>query len=150
MPLSSDIIVGLPGETFESTLQSVKDIIHADVDEVLIWTLMMLDGSELNVPMEREKWNIKTKYRVIPRDFVKLSNGKVVLEIEEVGISTSTLSFKEYVNLRLLALVVKVTKTGLVFDPILKFLQEQNLDIFDLVYNMAYRSNHIRKHYEII
>jgi radical SAM superfamily enzyme YgiQ (UPF0313 family) len=142
MTLSSDIIVGLPSETFESTLQTVKDIIHADVDEVHLWTLMMLDGSELNVPMEREKWNIKTKYRVIPRDFVKLSNGKVVLEIEEVGISTSTLSFKEYVNLRLLALVVKVTKTGLVFDPILKFLQEQNLDVFDLVYNMAYRSNH--------
>ena len=142
LTMSSDIIMGLPGETFESTLQTVKEIIHADVDEVHLWTLMMLDGSELNVPKEREKWNIKTKYRVIPRDFVKLSNGKVVLEIEEVGISTSTLSFKEYVNLRLLALVVKVTKTGLVFDPILKFLQEQNLDVFDLVYNMAYRSNH--------
>jgi len=142
LTMSSDIIMGLPGETFESTLQTVKEIIHADVDEVHLWTLMMLDGSELNVPKEREKWNIKTKYRIIPRDFVKLSNGKVVLEIEEVGISTSTLSFKEYVNLRLLALVVKVTKTGLVFDPILKFLEEQNLDVFDLVYNMAYRSNH--------
>ncbi len=34
MTLSSDIIVGLPGETFESTLQTVKEIIHADVDEV--------------------------------------------------------------------------------------------------------------------
>jgi len=142
LTMSSDIIMGLPGETFESTLQTVKEIIHADVDEVHLWTLMMLDGSELNVPKEREKWNIKTKYRIIPRDFVKLSNGKVVLEIEEVGISTSTLSFKEYVNLRLLALVVKVTKTGLVFDPILKFLEEQNLDVFDLIYNMTYRPSH--------
>jgi hypothetical protein len=142
LTMNSDIIMGLPGETFETTLQTVKEIIHADVDEVQLWTLMMLDGSELNVPKEREKWNIKTKYRIIPRDFVKLSNGKVVLEIEEVGISTSTLSFKEYVDLRLLALVVKVTKTGLVFDPILKFLREQNLDVYDLVYNMTYRNSH--------
>ena len=145
LTLSSDIIAGLPGETFESTLQTVKEIIHADVDEVFIWTLMMLDGSELNVPKEREKWGIKTKYRMIPRDFVKLSNGKVVVEIEEVGVSTNTLSFEEYVDLRLLALVVKVTKTGLVFDPVLKFLKEQNLDVFDLIYNMTYKSNRAPK-----
>ena len=140
--LSSDIIAGLPGETFESTLQTVKDIIHADVDEIFIWTLMMLDGSELNVPKEREKWNIKTKYRIIPRDFVKLSSGKVITEIEEVGVSTNTLSFEDYVELRLLALVVKVTKTGFIYDPILKFLKEQNIDVYDLIYNMTYRSNH--------
>ena len=71
--MSSDIIMGLPGETFESTLQTIKEIIQAQVDEVQIWTLMMLDGSELNVPKEREKWGIKTRYRMIPRDFVKLS-----------------------------------------------------------------------------
>ena len=142
LTMSSDIIMGLPGETFESTLQTVKEIVHAEVDEVQIWTLMMLDGSELNIPQEREKWGIKTKYRMIPRDFVKLSNGKVVAEIEEVGISTNTLSFEEYVDLRLLALVVKVTKTGLVFAPIMKFLKEQNLDIYDLIYNMTYRNNH--------
>ena len=140
--LSSDIIAGLPGETFESTLQTVKDIIHADVDEIFIWTLMMLDGSELNVPKEREKWNIKTKYRIIPRDFAKLSSGKVITEIEEVGVSTNTLSFEDYVELRLLALVVKVTKTGFIYDPILKFLKEQNIDVYDLIYNMTYRSNH--------
>ena len=79
---------------------------------------MMLDGSELNIPQEREKWGIKTKYRMIPRDFVKLSNGKVVAEIEEVGISTTLYLLKNIVDLRLLALVVKVTKTGLVFAPI--------------------------------
>ena len=142
LTMSSDIIMGLPGETFESTLQTVKEIVHAEVDEIQIWTLMMLDGSELNIPQEREKWGIKTKYRMIPRDFVKLSNGKVVAEIDEVGISTNTLSFEEYVDLRLLALVVKVTKTGLVFAPIMKFLKEQNLDIYDLIYNMTYRNNH--------
>ena len=142
LTMSSDIIMGLPSETFESTLQTVKEIIHADVDEILIWTLMMLDGSELNVPSEREKWNIKTKYRMIPRDFVKLSNGKVVAEIEEVGISTSTISFEDYINLRLLALVVKVSLTGSVFNPILKFLKEQNLDVYDLIYNMTYKNSH--------
>ena len=142
LTMSSDIIMGLPGETFESTLQTVKEIVQAEVDEVHLWTLMMLDGSELNIPQEREKWGIKTKYRIIPRDFVKLSNGKVVAEIEEVGIITNTLSFEEYVDLRLFALVVQVTKIGLVFAPIMKFIKEQNLDVYDLIYNMTYRNSH--------
>ena len=141
LTMSSDIIMGLPGETFESTLQTVKEIIHADVDEILIWTLMMLDGSELNVPSEREKWGIKTKYRMIPRDFVKLSNGKVVAEIEEVGIGSSTLSFDEYVQLRLLSIILIATKSGNIYEPLLKFLREQNIDSFDLLHMMLKNIN---------
>jgi len=37
---------------------------------------MLLDGSEMNTPKERKKWDFKTKFRILPRDFVKLSNGK--------------------------------------------------------------------------
>ena len=70
------------------------------------------------------------------KDFVKLKNGTVVTEIEEVGIGSNTLSFDEYVELRLLALIIKVTKSGTIFAPLFKFLGEQNVDIFDLLYKM--------------
>jgi radical SAM superfamily enzyme YgiQ (UPF0313 family) len=133
---ASDVILGLPGESYASTIQTIKDLIHADIDWINVWTLMLLDGSELNTPKEREKWNIQTKFRLIPRDFIKLKNGVVVTEIEEVGVSTSTLSFDEYVQLRLFALILKVTKSGTLFEPMFKFLREQNVDIFDLLYSM--------------
>jgi len=132
----SEIILGLPGETYASTLQTIKDLIHANIDWLNIWTLMLLDGSELNTPKERKKWNLKTKFRIIPRDFVKLKNGTVVTEIEEAGIGSSTLSFDEYVELRLFALILRVTKSGTIFSPLFKFLIEQNVDIFDLLYKI--------------
>ena len=132
----SEVILGLPGETYASTLQTIKDLIHANIDWLNIWTLMLLDGSELNTPQERKKWNLKSKFRIIPRDFVKLKNGTVVTEIEEVGIGSNTLSFDEYVELRLFALVLQVAKSGTLFAPLFKFLGEQNIDIFDLLYKM--------------
>ena len=132
----SEVILGLPGETYASTLQTIKDLIHANIDWINIWTLMLLDGSELNTPQERKKWNLKSKFRIIPRDFVKLKNGTVVTEIEEVGIGSNTLSFDEYVELRLFALVLQVAKSGTLFAPLFKFLGEQNIDIFDLLYKM--------------
>ena len=61
-----------------------------------MYTLMLLDGSELNTPQQREKWGFKTKWRILPRDFVQLRNGKRVLEIEEVVVSSNTLDFGEY------------------------------------------------------
>ena len=93
-------------------------------------------GQSSNTPQERKKWNLKSKFRIIPRDFVKLKNGTVVTEIEEVGIGSNTLSFDEYVELRLFALVLQVAKSGTLFAPLFKFLGEQNIDIFDLLYKM--------------
>ena len=137
----SEVILGLPGETYASTLQTIKDLIHANIDWLNIWTLMLLDGSELNTPQERKKWNLKSKFRIIPRDFVKLKNGTVVTEIEEVGIGSNTLSFDEYVELRLFALVLKVAKSGTIFTPLFKFLGEQKIDIFDLLYKILKNIN---------
>ena len=137
----SEVILGLPGESHASTMQTLKDLIHADLDWINIWTLMLLEGSELNTPQERKKWSIESKFRIIPRDFAKLKNGTVVTEIEEVGVSTSTLSFDEYVELRLFALIIKVTKSGTIFAPLFKFLTEQNVDVFDLLYKIFKSAN---------
>ena len=132
----SEIILGLPGETYETHIQTIRDILRANIDEVYIYTLMLLDGSELNTPKERQQWNFDTKFRILPRDFVKLKNGKVVLEIEEVAVGTNTLSFDEYVELRLLALLILITQRTPSYQALFKFLKLYDLETFDLVYAM--------------
>ena len=92
----------------------------------------MLNGSEMNTPQEREKWGLKTKYRILPRDFVKLSNKKNIMEIEEVIVANNTLTFEEYVDLRIIAISMYITNYGVVYDALLKFLHEKHVDVFDL------------------
>ena len=138
---TSEVILGLPGETYQNHIETVRGLIRARMDEVVVHTCMLLDGSEMKTPLERKKWDLKTKFRVIQRDFAKLSNEKNVVEIEEVVVSSNTLTFEEYVELRLLALVIFVTNKGIVFEPIIKFLRQNNIDVFDLYYKMMKEIN---------
>ena len=133
---TSEVILGLPGETFENHIQTLRDLVKARMDEIVVHTCMLLDGSEMNLPDERKKWNMKTKFRVLQRDFAELSNGKKVIEYEEVIVGSNTMSFEEYIDLRILAFIIFVTNQGIVFDAILKFLREQKIDVFELYYQM--------------
>jgi radical SAM superfamily enzyme YgiQ (UPF0313 family) len=131
---SSEVILGLPGESYESHVRTLRDLVRAKLDHIEVHTCMMLNGAELNTPQQREKWEFQTKFRILPRDFGKLSNGRVVCEIEEVVVGSNTLTFEEYIELRCLAFVMFVTSIGIVYDPILKLLREYDYDVFDLFY----------------
>ena len=133
---TSEVILGLPGETFENHIQTLRDLVRAKMDEIVVHTCMLLDGSEMALPDERKKWDMKTKFRVLQRDFAELSNGKKVIEFEEVVVGSKTMTFDEYIDLRILAYIVFVTNQGIVFDAILKFLRENEIDVFELFYMM--------------
>ncbi|NWK05510.1 radical SAM protein [Marine Group I thaumarchaeote] len=133
---TSEVILGLPGETYSNHIQTLRDLIRAKMDEIVVHTCMLLDGSEMNLPEERKKWGMKTKFRVLQRDFAELSSGKKVIEYEEVVVSSNTMTFEEYINLRNLAFIIFVTNQGIVFDAVQKLLREQDIDVFDLYYRM--------------
>lgn len=134
---TSEVIMPLPGETYESHIQGLRDLIAAKMDFIVIHTCMLLDGSEMATPKDRKKWNFKTKYRIIPRDFVRLSTGKNICEIEEIIVGTDAMSFEEYLELRRLGFVLWVSNQGIVYDALIKFLRENNLDVFELFYRMS-------------
>ena len=141
----AEVILGLPGETYQSTLETVRKLVRAEMDDITIHTCVLFYGSEMSTPEERKKWNFKTKFRIVPRDFGILSNGKKVCEYEEVIVGSNTMTFEEYVDLRLLALVLWINTKGIVFEPVLKFLDEQNIDVFELHHQMVTNRNNASK-----
>ena len=130
---ASEVILGLPGDTYQTIIETFRGLMNAKIEDIQVYTCMMLDGSEMNSIKEREKWNFKTKFRVLPKDFVKLKNGKNIVEVEEVIIENNTLSFEEYVKLRTVAFSLFVTNIGIVYHPLMKFLSENNIERFDLI-----------------
>ena len=132
----SEVILGLPGETYQTHLDTIRKLIHAKLDSIQVYTCMLLDGSEMATPHERSKWGFKTKFRVLPSDFSKMSNGKNILEIEEVIVGNNTLTFDEYVELRVFAFVLWTSTFGIIYAPILKFLRHNNIDAFNLFFQM--------------
>jgi radical SAM superfamily enzyme YgiQ (UPF0313 family) len=132
---TAEVILGLPGETYQSHLETLRKLVNNRMEDIVVHTCMLLDGSELNTPEQREKWKFKTKFRILPGDFTEC-NGKKILETEEVIIGSNSLSFTEYIELRKLSFALNVTNRGVVYDPLLKFLREQKVDILELSYQI--------------
>ena len=111
----SEVIVGLPGESYQSHLNTIKGLVNAKIDFVKTFSLMLLMGSELATPRERKKWDFKTKFRVLALDFAKLSTGKKVIETEEIVVGSNTLTFDDYMSIRINSFIVWLNSKGYAF-----------------------------------
>jgi radical SAM superfamily enzyme YgiQ (UPF0313 family) len=132
LPTSSEIILGLPGETKSSHIDSINQLMLAEIDVIVPFQLMMLNGSEMATLADRAKWGFKTKFRVLPRNFTKLKDGHNVVEYEEIVVSTKTLPFEDYVFCRKLALFCAIyNNPG--FAPIFKLFMECNISPVSLL-----------------
>jgi len=134
---TAEIILGLPGETYQSHLQTIRDLVNAKLDDIISYTCLILPGSEMGTPEQRQKWKMHTKYQILPEDFATLKDGKRVCEFGEYIVSTKDMSFDEYVDLRTISFTLWMTNRGIMFDPLLKFLRQEKIDVADLFFEMV-------------
>ena len=137
----AEVILGLPGEKFENHLETLRKLVASKMDDIIVHTCMLLPGSEMNIPEQRRKWKFQTKFRIHPRDFTILRTGKKVCEVEEVIIASKDMSFDEYVKLRMIGFTLWMSTKGILYDPLIKFLHQNNVDVFELFHQMVERLN---------
>ena len=129
MSAIAEIIIPMPEETKKSFFDSIKLLLNAGVDYILVYTLMLLRGTPLASQEIRKKYKMQTKFRLLPKQFGEYA-GKKSFETEEVCISTNTMSFKDYLDCRGLALLSSLFSDGQ-FDYIHKHLKEFKINICD-------------------
>ncbi len=136
LPSYTEVIIGLPGESRETHLETLGTLLELNMDTIVVYTCMLLHGSEMNTPAERKKWGMQTKFRLLPRDFGILRNGKIALEMEEVVVATNTLSFQDYLDLRTLALFVILINNNRGFRPLIRLLKSSKVKVLDFLLAM--------------
>ena len=137
----AEVILNLPGDKYKNHLETLRKLVAARMDDIIVHTCMLLLGSEMAIPDERKKWEFETKFRILPRDFTVLRSGKKVCEVEEVVVASKDMSFDEYIKLRMIGFTLWMSTKGVLYDPLLKFLRQNNLDVFDLFHQMVERLN---------
>jgi radical SAM superfamily enzyme YgiQ (UPF0313 family) len=137
LPTFSELILGLPGDSYERHIQSISDVVQAGIDVIEVYSCMLLNGTELKSAATRAKYQIGSHFRILPRDFAKLQNGRVAVEIEEVISSTSTMSFQDYQEARKLHLMVAVVYNGGGLSPLLRLLRQNNVSIVGLLQRLV-------------
>ncbi|MEM8642745.1 MAG: radical SAM protein [Cyanobacteria bacterium P01_G01_bin.54] len=126
----SELILALPGETKKTHIDAINTLVDAGFVYVVMYQLMLLPGTEMNGSVTRKSNELATKWRVIPRAFSTyefLGRQVSVGEVEEIVIGTKDLSFQDYLDCRLYALVVNIFYNNGVFQELLDLLNLYNL-----------------------
>ena len=98
------------------------------------WILVYV---KLNTFKNRQDYKMKTKYRIMPRSYgiYDVFNKKVIsVESEEILISSSTMSFEEYLECREMNLTVEILHDGKIFLELQGLCKAFNISWFDLIY----------------
>jgi hypothetical protein len=151
---SCELIIPLPGETKHTYFNSTKILLDCGV-RVGTYTLMMLYGAELGREEAIQKYGMKSKWRIVPRDF-GIYRGKKVFDVEKVCVGTNTMSYDDYLECRRFSFIV-IFFSNFIFTPIRRLL-ERDLDIkyydfikliFDLVERNKKNNLELKKFYNI-
>ena len=127
-PISSELIIPLPGETEKTFFKGVKFLMDNNV-KTDTHTLMMLCGTELGRDEAIEKFKMKAKFRVMAKQFGEYFDKKII-EIEKICVETNTMSFQNYLNCRNYNFILQLLSHS-IFRPIYKLTLKIGINWYD-------------------
>jgi len=119
---SSQTILGLPKETLQTHLTGLASLVDQGIKSLQNFQLMLLKGSEMESQDSRNEFKFKTKFRLSPRCFGTY-DGEAIFDIEEIVVSTESLSFDDYICARNYHLAYMVFWSQGWFDDLFSFAQ---------------------------
>lgn len=132
----TELILGLPGDSKEAHIKTLKDVIDTDMGIIRMYQLILLPQTELNTLDTRNTYEMKTKHRLMPRSFGRyeiLGKEFTAIESEEICIQNKTLPFNDYVECRELDMTVEIIHNGGIFDELKGFCKWLELSWFDFL-----------------
>ncbi len=132
----ADTILGLPLESKESYLNGLRELIDAGIQTINTTTAFMMMGSELETDATRKQHNIKTHWRLSPGACSKVDN-TLVMEMEEISTSSSTLPFEDWLVCRNLQIWFRIFCFGGHFEPVHKYLKFLGINYLDVILKMC-------------
>lgn len=121
----SEVILALPGDSKEKHMETVYKLADSEINIISMYQCMILEGSELGSNFSKNSWNMKTKFRVLPRCFGTYHFGdKEILsaEIEEICVSTDSLPIEDYYECRSFALTLGLFYQDRILLELYKYL----------------------------
>jgi radical SAM superfamily enzyme YgiQ (UPF0313 family) len=133
----TDVLVGLPGESLESHLTTLRRVFEYGFSYIEVGNIRLLPGSEMETDQCREKYGLKTKYRLISGSYGKY-DGTPVFEYEESVRSSNDIEEEQMHYLRIIHFFIWVFWNLGIAKPFLKWIQlETNTNPIDVFIELA-------------
>ena len=119
VPVYTDMIINLPGETFYSFLDSLEIVLQGDVTDIRTFLLEMYPNSAIS--QEVEKFKIKTRKNLILRGSTEDEN-----EYTEQVYETYSMKYEDAERLRRLTIFIDILHQGKYLYYIAKYLKNMH------------------------
>lgn len=104
---NTEVIIGLPGETYESFVTGIDALLKAGIhDSIYIYRAQVLPNAELNDPRVRESYAIRTTRTPLILNY-STPDEESVTEYEETIVSTSTMPHQDWKRACLFAWLIQ-------------------------------------------
>ena len=122
----TDILVGLPGETYQSHLNSLEKVLSLGITQIFGGEIQMLPGADMDTKESRKKFGLKTKYRFFEGGY-GVYRDKFVYELQEGIRQTNSMSEQEMLKLRALRAFFYASVTLGEHLPLVHYLKKRNI-----------------------
>lgn len=128
-----ELIACLPGETFETFMSGLKQMMESGTQQIYNYTLELLYGTEYKEPEYRKKWGYEGKFRIVPADWGQY-DGERIFDVEEVAVKSNTLTFDDYLKIRMTCLLTETMYNEYQYFELLKYLRQYGLSPADWIW----------------
>ena len=122
----TDILVGLPGETYQSHLNSLEKVLKMGITQIFGGEIQMLPGADMDSEESRKRFGLKTKYRFFEGGY-GVYRDKFIYELQESIRETNTMTEKEMLKLRALRAFFYASITLGEHLPLAHYLSKKNV-----------------------
>lgn len=135
----TEMILGLPGDTKGKHFESLRFGVKNRVNSVRMYQAMLLIGTEMASQKGRDEYGLITKFRTVPGcvGIYPLFGGEhPVAEIEEIIVGSATMPFEDYLECRVVNLLVETFYNDALFEEVFNMLRTIDVSVFDCLLYM--------------
>ena len=108
----SELVLGLPGDTKERHFESLRVCVdELEMNLISSHQLMVLDGTPLAIPDVRDRFDLDIRSRIFAGclgEYEICGEKTFIAETEEIVVGSKTMTFEDWIECRIMDLLVKI------------------------------------------
>jgi len=112
LPTLSELILGLPGDSYERHVKSLSEVVEAGIRHHRYLYMHVAERHRAQYRLSRGDSQDCSHFRILPRGLREASKGRIAVEIERSLVPRAQCHFEDYQEARKLHLMIRIYNGG--------------------------------------
>lgn len=126
IPVTTEMIFGLPNETYETMIELLNKSVRQGFDSIILHNLFIMEGVELNREENKDQYQMKTMHRLLGSNYTKI-NGTFIAEYESLVVENKWFDWNDYLSIRAINLLFFSVFQGDYYKFFFQFAKEKGI-----------------------